>query len=425
MTEPTADWLAYEDALEQVLSRAYPLGVERIPLGQALGRALARPVRSPIDHPAWDNSAMDGFAVRQVDVDGASRDRPITLPISDSIPAGQFPKGPLASGTAASVMTGAPVPGGATGVIRVEHTDGGDGERVKIFECSDADRHIRRAGEDIGREDLLLSPGEEITPAATGLLALAGLAEVDVHRIPRVGVLANGDELVGFDRYDEVLADRKVMNSNGHALRAQLLSAGADPVDLGIASDDPASLRERLDGAVDCDAIISAAGVSVGEHDYVKSVLDEMGMERVFWRTRMRPGSATLFGVMAGTPVWGVPGNPVSAMVTFELLVRPALRRISGHRDCLPRRVRVPVGDHISSPERVTSFFRVRLDAGDDGRVTARLTGAQGSGMLTSMLADGLLVVPEGVTELQPGAETDLIPLTRWLTGSGDLETRV
>jgi molybdopterin molybdotransferase len=213
--------------------------------------------------------------------------------------------------------------------------------------------------------------------------------------------------------------------SNGHALRAQLLSAGADPVDLGIARDNPASLRERLDGAANCDAIVSAAGVSVGEHDYVKSVLEEMGMERVFWRTRMRPGSATLFGVMSGSPVWGVPGNPVSALVTFELLVRPALRRMSGHRDCLPRRVSVSVGEHISSPERVTSFFRVRLDADDDGPVTARLTGAQGSGMLTSMLADGLLVVPEGVTELQPGAETDLIPLTRWLRRPGDVETRV
>jgi molybdopterin molybdotransferase len=425
MTEPSADWLTYGDALERVLSHSNSLGEERIPLGRALGRALARPIHSPIDHPAWDNSAMDGFAIRAEDVAGASRDRPVALPVSDSIPAGTFPKGPLAPGTAAAVMTGAPVPQGATGVIRVEHTDGGDGQRVLIFEASDADRHIRRTGEDIERDDHLLPAGAEITPAATGVLALAGFAEVDVYRLPRIGVLANGDELVGFDRYEEVLAGRKVMNSNGHALRAQLRSAGVEPVDLGIAGDDPESLRERLQGAAECDAIVSAAGVSVGEHDYVKSVLEELGMERVFWRTRMRPGSATLFGVLARKPVWGVPGNPVSAMVTFEVLIRPALRRMCGHADCQPRRVRVTVGDRISSPEGVTSFLRVRLGPGADGRVTAHLTGAQGSGMLSSMLADGLLLIPEGVAELAAGAEADVIPLTPWLTGSGEAETRV
>jgi molybdopterin molybdotransferase len=198
-----------------------------------------------------------------------------------------------------------------------------------------------------------------------------------------------------------------------------------EPVDLGIAGDDPESLRERLQGAAECDAIVSAAGVSVGEHDYVKSVLEELGMERVFWRTRMRPGSATLFGVLARKPVWGVPGNPVSAMVTFEVLIRPALRRMCGHADCQPRRVRVTVGDRISSPEGVTSFLRVRLGPGADGRVTAHLTGAQGSGMLSSMLADGLLLIPEGVAELAAGAEADVIPLTPWLTGSGEAETRV
>jgi molybdopterin molybdotransferase len=412
--EPSADWLGYEEALEAILTRSDSLGEERVPLHEALGRAIARSVHSPIDHPAWDNSAMDGFAVRTQDVEGAAPDRPVTLPISESIRAGRFPQNPLSPGTAVQVMTGAPVPLGATGVIRVEHTDGGDGDRITIHDAADAERHIRPAGEDMVRGQLLLSAGDEVTPAAVGILALAGFAELDVGRVPRVGVLANGDELADFDAYDEVLAGRKVMNSNEHALRAQLRSVCAEPVSLGIARDDPADLREHLARGAECDAIISAAGVSVGEHDHVKSVLEELGMERLFWRVRMRPGSAALFGLQAGRPVWGVPGNPVSAMVTFEVLIRPAIRRMSGHRDCLPRRVRAAVNDRVSSPAGTTSFLRAHLSGGGGRSLTASLTGPQGSGMLTSMLADALVVVPEEVTELPAGSEVELIPLTRW-----------
>lgn len=414
LVEPPADWLGYEDALARVLTRVSLLGEEQIPLHEALGRAIARTIHSPIDHPAWDNSAMDGFAVRAEDVVGAADDRPVTLPISASIPAGRFPEAPLAPGTAVQVMTGAPVPLGATGVIRVEHTDGGDGDRVTIRDDADANRHIRPAGEDVVRGQPLLSAGDEVTPAAIGILALAGVADVDVGRPPRVGVLANGDELVDLDAYDEVLAGRRVMNSNGHALLAQLRSAGAKPVNLGIARDDPSDLREHLARGADCDAMISAAGVSVGEHDHVKSVLDEMGMERVFWRLRMRPGSAALFGLLADKPIWGVPGNPVSAMVTFEVLIRPAIRRMSGHRDCLARRVHGRVDDRVSSPEDTTSFLRAHLADDGEGALIARLTGPQGSGMLTSMLADALVVVPEGVSELPAGSDAELIPLNRW-----------
>jgi molybdopterin molybdotransferase len=412
--EPSADWLGYEEALEGILTRSGSLGEERVPLQEALGRAIARSVHSPIDHPAWDNSAMDGFAVRAEDVAGATPDRPVTLPISASVPAGRFPENPLSPGTAVQVMTGAPVPLGATGVIRVEHTDGGDGDRVMIRDATDAHRHIRAAGEDVVRGQLLLSAGDEVTPAAVGILALAGFAELDVGRVPRVGVLANGDELADFDAYDEVLAGRRVMNSNGHALLAQLRSVGAEPVSLGIARDDPADLKEHLARGAECDAIVSAAGVSVGEHDHVKSVLEDLGMERLFWRVRMRPGSATLFGRLAGRPVFGVPGNPVSAMVTFEVLIRPAIRRMSGHRDCVPRRVRARLNDRVSSPEGTTSFLRAHLADDGGGALTVSLTGPQGSGMLTSMLADALVVVPEEVTELSPGSEAELIPLTRW-----------
>lgn len=406
-----ADWIGYEEALRAILDRVGALGEERTPLHDALGRAIARPVRSSIDHPAWDNSAMDGFAVRAEDVAGAGPDHPVTLPVSGSVPAGRFPDEPLTPGTAVRVMTGAPVPSGATGVIRIEHTDGGRDGRVTIRDDVDANRHIRPAGEDVARGQTLLFPGDEVTPAAVGLLALAGVSEPEVGRVPRVGVLANGDELVDLDAYKEVLAGRRVMNSNGHALLAQVRSAGGEPVDLGIARDDPRDLEEHLARGMELDAIISAAGVSVGEHDYVKDVLAGLGLERLFWRVRMRPGSAALFGLQAGRPIWGVPGNPVSAMVTFEVLIRPAIRRMSGHRDCVPRRVQVRVEDDIRSPEGTTSFLRATLTDEGGGLPTARLTGPQGSGILTSMLADGLVVVPERVTELSPGSVADLIPL--------------
>lgn len=409
-----ADWVSCESALQAVLDAVSPLPPRAVSLHEALGRALAEPVRSPVDHPAWDNSAMDGFAVHAGDVRGASRERPVTLPVAARIPAGRFPEAPLAPGTAVQVTTGAPVPEGASGVIRVEHTDGGAGSSVTVYDDADAERHIRRAGEDLRRGDVLLEPGEEVTPAAIALLAVAGAARPTVRRRPRVGVLANGDELADLDDYDLVRAGRKIMNSNGHALTAQLRTAGAEPVPLGIARDDPADLRRRLERGADCDALITAAGVSVGEHDHVKDVLSDMGLERRFWRVRMRPGSATLFGLLGGRPFWGVPGNPASAMVTFEVLVRPALRRMAGHARVRRRRLHGRAAERIRSPGDATSFLRARVELDAAGVPVARLTGPQGSGMLRSMMADALLVVPEGVREVQPGDGVELIPLGAW-----------
>lgn len=413
-----ADWIRYEDALAAVLERLPPVETEQVPLSGALGRALADDVISPVDHPPWDNSAMDGFAVRAEDVETATSGDPVTLPISDDVPAGRFPAGPLAAGTAVRVMTGAPVPEGATGVVRVEHTDGGDGVRVRIFESSDARRNIRSRGEDVEAGRRLLARGDEIDPAAIALLALAGRPEVPVGRRPRVGVLANGDELAGFEDYDEVVAGRRIMNSNGPALSAQLEAAGADPVPLGIARDDPACVRERLAAGEGCDALVSAAGVSVGDHDYVRPVLEAMGFERVFWRVKMRPGSAALFGTLDGRPFWGVPGNPVSAMVTFEVLVRPAIRRMAGFAAIHRRTVRCRAGQDMRGPADVASFLRVRIGPGDGDLPIARLTGPQGSGVLTSMRADGLLLLPEGTGEIAAGGIAGVIPLRTWTAGA-------
>ncbi len=411
---PAADWVGWREALEAILSRCEPLPAEPALASEALGRAVAAEVRARVDHPPWDNSAMDGFAVRAADVRGASESQPVDLRVSDDIPAGSFPSGPLEAGTAARVMTGAPVPEGATGVIRVEHTDGGASGVVSFLRNTDSERNIRRRGEDLRVGDLVLAEGDPVTPAAIGVLAMQGLQELTVRRRPRVGILSNGNEIVDFEDVDEVLAGRKLMNSNGHALAAQVTTAGAEPVMLGIARDDADDVRTCLERARDCDAVISSAGVSVGDHDQVKAALDEMGMQRVFWRARIRPGSPLTFGMLSGRPFWGLPGNPVSAMVTFEVFLRPALRKMAGHSQIEAPLLSARARKAITSSADLTHFYRVVLGDVVGGVPEVELTGPQGSGILTSMsAADGLLVVPEGVAEVAAGERVSVIPLWR------------
>jgi len=411
------DWLDAGEALDRIFAACPVLPEEELDLcadAPDLGseRAMAEDVWALLDHPPWDNSAMDGFAVRDADVSGANLAMPITLPVSQNIPAGRFPESELAPGTAARVMTGAPVPAGSTGVIRIEHTDGGSGDAVRIDQASDATRNIRRRGEDLAPGDLIARAGASITPAVVGCLAMQGIERVRVRRRPRIAVLANGDELADFDAVAEVRAGRKIMNSNSHALAAQLREAGAVPVDLGIAGDTVAAVRAALGRAKGCDGVISTAGVSVGDHDQVKRALDESGYHRSFWRVRIRPGSPMTFGTLDGKPFWGLPGNPVSAMVTFEMFLRPAIRKMAGHTEVHRTRIPARSASDISSPEDLTHFYRVRLSRGPTGEIEAALTGPQGSGILTSMVeADGLAVIPVGVTRIGVGEPVDVILL--------------
>jgi len=420
----TPDWLSADQALERILARCPPLPAESLDLVDdaaelAPGRALAEDVRAEIDHPPWDNSAMDGFAVHVDDVASATESSPVELPVSDDVPAGSFPAGPLARGTVVRVMTGAPVPEGATGVVRIEHTEpagGGDdlgsARVVRFLRASDAERNIRRRGEDLARGELVVARGAPLTPAVVGALAMQGRRAVPVRRRPRIGVLANGDELATFDEVDEVRAGRRIMNSNSYGLAAQLRAAGAVPVDLGIASDTAASVREALGRGAGCDGIISTAGVSVGEHDEVKRALDEAGFEREFWRVRIRPGSPMTFGLLTGRPFWGLPGNPVSAMVTFEVFVRTAIRHMAGHAKPRRLRIRAEAAETIRSPADLTHFYRVALEQLPGRPPLARLTGPQGSGILTSMIqAHGLAVIPDGTSEIAEGAPVDVLLL--------------
>ena len=413
---PEPDWLSVSEARERILAACSPLSAETVPIREALGQALADDVASRVDHPPWNNSAMDGFAVLSADVAGASEDSPVVLPVVDDVPAGAFPAGPLAPGTAVRVMTGAPVPDGASGVIRIEHTDGGSAGKVAIRSDADADRNIRLAGEDLRRGAMQLRAGDEVTPAVIGSLAAMGWPEVRVHRRPRVAILSNGDELADFDRLDEVLAGRRIMNSNEHGLAALLEEAGAEPIRLGIAADDDAQVRRRIEQSPEFDALVTSAGVSVGDHDHVKAALSDLGLEEGFWRVRMRPGSPITFGTLAGRPVFGLPGNPVSVMVTFLLFVRPALRALGGHSRLQPFPARARAAEEITPPGGLTYFFRVRLERAASGELEARLTGPQGSGILGSMVAaDALAVVPEGTTTIGPGEPLELIPLRGWL----------
>lgn len=418
---PAPDWLTADEALRRILGRCPVLPTEMLDLvddADDLGpdRAIAEDVVAEVDHPPWDNSAMDGFAVHVDDVTTADAEAPVVLPVSDDVPAGSFPLGPLQRGTAVRVMTGAPVPEGATGVIRVEHTESEHGAgahgTVRFLRATDAERNIRRRGEDLRCGEPLVARGTACTPAVIGALAMQCRRAVPVRRRPRIGVLANGDELADFDEVDEVRAGRRIMNSNSYGLAAGLRRVGAIPVDLGIAADTAASVSAALERGAACDGIVSSAGVSVGDHDRVKEALDEAGFEREFWRVKIRPGSPMTFGTLAGRPFWGLPGNPVSALVTFEVFLRPALRHMAGHaRPSRPRLV-AEAAETIRSPGELTHFYRVELAYRASDVPLARLTGPQGSGILTSLVrADALAVLPEGVTEVAAGERLSVLLL--------------
>ena len=404
--------LPVAEAVARIVAAVAPLPVERVPLLDAMGRVLAEDVAAPLTLPPWDNSAMDGYAVRADDIRGASRERPVRLRVLETVAAGAFPSRPVAAGECTRIMTGAPLPEGADGVVRVEDTDGGiDG--VEVRDDRDAGRNVRPRGEDFHEGDLVLCAGTPVAAAQVGILASMGRAALDVHRRPRVAILGSGDELVDLDGFHEALAGRKIVSSNNYTLAALVADAGGVPINLGIAADTPESLRERLERAGGCDLLVTSAGVSVGEFDHVRAVLESLGAEMGFWRVRMRPGAPIGFGRLRGMPWIGLPGNPVSTMVTFELFVRPAIRRMLGHARLHRRPLPVVLEAPVSIGARLTHFLRAIVSVAPDGRLTARLTGPQGSGILTSMArANALLVVPEDQPRHEAGDVLAAIPLS-------------
>jgi molybdopterin molybdotransferase len=407
MTAPLTPREAARRILDHI-PRQPPL---RIPLDDALGAVLAEEVRSPLDIPAWTNSAMDGYAARGADVKGASESRPVRLRVIEHVAAGAFPSRSVTPGTCTRIFTGAPLPEGADSVIRQEDTDGG-AEEVTIVRDRDVGVNFRLAGEDIRKGDLVLPEGEDLGPAQLGVLASIAVATPLIYRRPRVGILGSGDEIVDVDQPDEILSGRKVASSNTHTLVALVRQAGGEPVNLGIARDTRESVREHLERGLDCDLLVTTAGISVGEHDYLREVMDAMGLELKFWKLRMRPGAPVGFGLLHGIPWIGLPGNPVSTMVTFELFVRPAIRRAGGRRLPFRRAVPVRLAEPVKVGPRLQHFLRAVVTASADGTPEVRLTGPQGSGILTSMVkANALLILPEGQFETPAGSVAQAIVL--------------
>jgi molybdopterin molybdotransferase len=397
--------------MDRIIAGVAVLPVEEVALLDALDRVLAEVVDSPIILPPHTNSAMDGYAVRAEDVLGAAKGAPKRLRIIEELPAGRLPTQPIGPGECARIFTGAALPEGSDGVIRQEDTTR-EGGQVAIESDRDAGRNVRLAGEDLRKGDRVFEPGTVLEAAQLGVLASMARSRVRVHHRARVAILASGDEIADLDEADAILSGAKIASSNSYTLHALVRDAGGLPVMLGIARDTLASMREHFErGIREADIIVSTAGVSVGEHDFVKGALEALGATMDFWRVAMRPGSPLGFAQVGGKPWIGLPGNPVSTMVCFELYVRPALRKMQGHRVLHRRAVRVSMEDTAKTPGRLTHFLR-GIVRDDGGTLKAKLTGPQGSGILTSMAkANALLVIPEGRDAVLPGETVTAILL--------------
>ena len=407
---PMRTGIQVQEAQQIVLDATSRLGSETVSAAAALGRVLCEPVYATRTLPPADCSAMDGYAVRRSDLLEASPEQPGQLQVVFEVAAGDRPERPLESGEAARIFTGAPVPPGADCVVRQEDSDR-DGDRVGIFVTPAPGEHIRAAGEDLEIGDLVLEVGAELRPPEIGLLASTGRTLVAVHQRPRVAILSGGDELVEPDRDATAGA---IVSSNSHALAAQCREAGAEPLYLGIARDRPEDIEHHLRAGLRADCIVSSAGVSVGEHDHVRQVLEKLGCRLLFWGVQIKPGYPVAFGRFEGDArplVFGLPGNPVSAMVTFEQLVRPALRKMAGHRACFRPTLRARLAEPLAKKAGRLHFVRVQLERRGE-EFWARSTGNQSSGVLTSMnRADGLLIFPAQATVLREGEEVTVLVL--------------
>ncbi|MEM9177707.1 MAG: gephyrin-like molybdotransferase Glp [Myxococcota bacterium] len=398
--------LTVAEAQAAILEETPCLGAETISASDAAGRVLAEAVVSARRHPPADCSAMDGYAVRREDLLGATADAPRTLPVVYEVPAGGQATRPLEAGEVARIFTGAPLPPGADAVVMQEDTDQGASEVEIRTEPAPRD-NVRDGGEDFEVGDRLIDEGVVLGAAHLGVLASLGRTIVSVHQRPRVAILSGGDELVEPDRPAD---GGRIVSSNSYTLAAQCREIGAEPLYLGIAEDTPEAIEARMRAGLGADVLVSSAGVSVGDHDHVRDVLEKVGCRLRFWGVKMKPGFPLAFGVIEpnGPLVFGLPGNPVSTAVTFEQFVRPALRRMMGHRAIHRPVVRATLTADYRKKAGRLHFVRVALER-DGARVLANPTGNQSSGVLTSMIrGQGLAVVPLESDGLDAGTEVDV-----------------
>jgi molybdopterin molybdotransferase len=402
-----AKMISIEEARTRILAEAAPLAVEPRLLAEALGAVLAQEIVAPHSVPPFDNSAMDGFAVRAADTVDASAESPADLLLGETIPAGHIAAHSLGVGEVAKIMTGAPLPDGADAVVQSESTVE-KGGRVLIMETAKLGKNIRRAGEDVVQGDRVLAAGSVLGPAEIGLIASMGFPTVQVHRKPRVAIISTGSELV---EVDKPLGPGQIRNSNSYSLRAQCQQLGIEAATLGIVPDDYEATRRLVEQGLGYDVLLTSGGVSVGEFDFVKDVQDELGVQRKLWGVAMKPGKPLAFGVRNGTLVFGLPGNPVSAMVSFELFVRPALLRLMGYRKTTRPPYRAIISEDVANSDGRVYVVRVRAWR-EDGTWHVSSTGAQGSGILRSMVgANGLAFVPGGPRGVRAGEGVEFLLL--------------
>lgn len=398
------------EASSEILANIWRLEIEQVALAECVGRVLAQDVVAQASMPPWDNSSMDGYAVRSADVSNATDSAPVKLTVIGDIPAGSFATRNVAKGEAMRIMTGAPVPTGADCVVRLEDTDLGM-MTVSIRVPAAAGRNVRYMGEDFTRGKQGLHAGTPLHVAHIGVLAALGARSVPVFRAPRVAIISSGDELVQTEDYSEVIAGKKIVSSNNYTLSALVREAGGMPVDLGIAADSVASLREKLEQTRDCDLIVTSAGVSVGEKDLTREAIAQLSGNHIFWKVRMRPGAPLAFGTLYDKPWLGVSGNPVSAMVSFILFAQPVIRKMLGHSLLFPSLITARTAEEIHTSAPLTHFLRGIISADARG-YSARLSGSQSSGVMTSLArANALLVVPEDVQHVPVGADIRAIPI--------------
>ncbi|MBP7342274.1 MAG: molybdopterin molybdotransferase MoeA [Smithellaceae bacterium] len=391
--------ISVEEAFATILGSCRTLGLEKVDILEACGRVIGEDVFAPRDIPFAANSAMDGYAVRSADTRGAHALGPVELRVIETIAAGNLPQKTVKAGHAARIMTGAVLPRGADAVVRREDTDE-KGRTVLIKVAAPEGLDIRFPGEDVRKGERVIAAGEVLRPGHIGMLAALGRAFVPVYSRPRVAILSTGDELVDIETEP---APGKIVNSNSYSLAAQVSACGGLPQVSAIVRDKKEELAGAFTTARRADVILSSGGVSMGDYDFVKDVMGDLGNAMHFWQVAMRPGKPLAFGSIDGTPLFGLPGNPVSVMVSFEQFVRPYLLKMQGHSRILRPTLTAVCAQDIKKGKGVKNFLRAVVEKEKDGYV-ARLTGEQGSGILKSMVtANAFIVLDEGITQVKKG----------------------
>lgn len=394
--------LSVDEARQRMLDTIPVLPSERREILNCTDYVLAEELHATENIPPFDNSAMDGFAVRAADIKDATEENPAVLSVIEMIAAGYAPIKQVAAGQAARIMTGAMMPDGADAVVMQEVTQQKE-NKVQIFESVDETDNVRFAGESVAEGQQVMGKGKHLRPPEISMLASLNCASVSVYRKPTVAIVSTGDELT---RLGEPLEPGKIRDSNRYGLYAQVEEAGGIPIDMGIAPDDAAETERIFRAALaKADALITSGGVSVGEHDVVKTVLAKLG-EINFWRVAMKPGKPQAYGIADGKPIFGLPGNPVSSLVVFELFVRPALLKMAGHTNLFRPTFKAVLAESVTNRDGRVNYMRAILKV-SDGEITAQTTGPQGSGILHSLvLANGLITIPTATT-LQAGEKVD------------------